>query len=121
MFPDTITLTIDGQAKALVRINQDGYSSEYYLKEADGDMRMRLRNSSYSDKARGGRKVDRHTAEVVRTIYPVAPATVATVRKTYTVFENDNGDTLVGPAKHVVGSVAFLTEANVTRLLNWES
>lgn len=121
MFSDTITLSINAVNKSLVRINQDSYSSEYLLKELDGEYRLRLRNSSYTDKARGGVKIDRHNAELIHTIYAVAPATQPVIRKVYTVFENQNGDALVDNAKRVVGLGAFLTEANVTKLLNFES
>lgn len=121
MFSDTVTITINSVAKVLVRVNQDGYSSEYRLKEATGEYRLRLRNTSYSDKNRGGITVNRHNAELVHTLYPVAPAVHNTVRKTYAVFEEDMGDTLVDNAKMVTGTLAFLTEANVTKLLNWES
>jgi hypothetical protein len=120
MFADTITITINSIAKVLVRINQDGYSSEYLLKESLSEFRLRLRNTSYTDKVRS-KKVDRHNVELVETVYPVAPATSATIRKCYTVFENDNGDSLVTTAKTVVGTLAFLTEANATKLLNYES
>lgn len=120
MFSDTITVTINSVAKNLVRINQDGYSSEYLLKETDGEFRLRLRNTSYTDKARSV-KVDRHNVELVHTVYPVPPATRPTVRKSYIVFENDNGDLLANAMYFVSGEVAFLTDANITKLLNWES
>jgi hypothetical protein len=121
MFSDTITITINSIAKALVRINQDGYSSEYLLKETDGEFRLRLRNSSYTDKNRGATKVDRHNVELVHTLYPVAPAVYPTVRKFYSIFENDNGDSTTSNVKFEAGIVAFHSEANLTKLLNWES
>lgn len=120
MFADTITVTINSVAKVLTRINQDGYSSEYFLRETDGEFRARLRNTSYTDKARSI-KVDRHNVELVHTIYPVSPATRPTIRKTYIVFEIDNGDVIATCAKETVGLEAFLTEANVLKLANWES
>lgn len=121
MFTDTLTVTINAVAKVMVRVNQDGYSSEYRLKETDGEFRLRLRNSTYVDKARGSKAVNRHNVELIHTLYPVAPAIYPTIRKTYTVFEDDAGDTLATCAKEVVGLLAFQTEANVTKLQNWES
>lgn len=121
MFADTITITINAVAKVLNRVNQDGYASEYYLREADGQFRLKLRNSTYADKTRGSMKVDRHNVELVHTIFPVAPATVPTVRKFYSVLENDQADTVVSSAKFGAGVVGFLTEANLTKMLNWES
>lgn len=121
MFADTLTITINGAAKVLTRVNQDGYSSEYRLRAAGESFSLKLRNTSFKDKSRGGVSVDRHAMELVHTVEPVAPATVATIRKTYAVIENDISDGLVSPAKHAVGALAFLTEANITKLLGWES
>jgi hypothetical protein len=121
MFSDPLAITINAVAKNLIRINQDGYSSEYLLKEADGEFRLRIRNSTYTDKTRQGLKVERHNVELVHTVYPVAPATQPTIRKVYTVFEKDMADVVATNAKTVAGLSAFLTEANATKMINFES
>jgi hypothetical protein len=121
MFADPTVITINAVAKNLIRINQDGYSSEYLLKEATGEYRLRMRNSSYTDKTRGGKKIDRHNVELVYTIYPVAPAVFPTIRKDYHVFEMDVGDDAALMAKLVAGLSAFVTEANATKMINFES
>ena len=121
MFTDTITITINAVAKILNRVNQDGYGSEYFLRETTGSYRLKLRNSSYTDKTRGGIKVDRHNIEFVQTIFAVAPATSNTIRKYYSVLENDQTDDVASDAKFAAGASAFQTEANFTKLLNWES
>lgn len=120
MFADTLTITINSVAKVVTKINQDGYSSEYLLRESTGEFRLRLRNSSYTDKSRGV-QVDRHNIELVQTVFPVAPATVSTVRKYYSILENDKTDLTVDSAKFAAGVTGFQTEANFTKLLNWES
>lgn len=120
MFTDTLTITINAIGKVLTRVNQDGYSSEYLLRETTGEYRLKLRNTSYNDKVRGV-QVDRHNIEFTYTIYPVAPATLSTVRKFYSILENDKTDLVVDSAKFGAGIVAFHTEANFTKLLNWES
>jgi hypothetical protein len=121
MFADPSVITINAVAKNLIRINQDGYSSEYLLKEATGEYRLRIRNSSYTDKSRGGKKVDRHNVELTYTIYAVAPAVYPTVRKDYHVFEMDVGDDAALMGKLVAGLSAFVTEANAAKMLNFES
>jgi hypothetical protein len=121
MFADTITFTINSVAKVLTRINQDKYSSEYYLRETLGEFRASIRHSSYVDKTRGGRKVDRHNVELRQEVYAVAPQTSSTVRKAYAVFENDSVDTIVDPVNLDLGFAGFLTNANVTKMVNWES
>lgn len=121
MFSDTLTVTINAVPKVLTRISQDGYSSEYLLKETTGEFRLRIRNTSYTDMKRGGVRVDRHNLELIHSIYPVSPATLTTVRKCYTVFECDSSDDLTPVKDTVVGTVAVLSAANVTKMLNWES
>lgn len=120
-FPDTITITINAVAKILTKVRYDDYSSEYRLRTAGVDeFRLFIRNTSYSDK-KTGRMVDRHAVELSQTIVPVAPSEISVVRKIYTVLENQQLDTIVDPAKFGAGYVGFLTEANLTKLLNFES
>lgn len=120
MFADPSVVTINAVAKNLVRINQDQYSSEYMLRSSTNEYRLSIRNTSYLDKKRGV-MIDRHNFELKETVFPVAPATLSVVRKTYVVIENQQGDTLTDPTKHAVGLLAFLTEANITKAMNFES
>nr|UJQ85622.1 MAG: hypothetical protein 2 [Leviviridae sp.] len=120
MFADPSVVTINAVAKNLVRINQDKYSSEYCLRSATDEHRLNLRNSSYTDKKRGV-TIDRHNIELIHTVFPVAPATLSTIRKTYVVIENQRGDTLVDPRNVAQGLLAFLTNANIDKLMNFES
>jgi len=120
-FPDSITITINAVAKVLTRVKDDGYSSEYRLRNANVDeFRFYIRNTSYLDK-NTKRTVDRHAVELQHTIFPVAPAEIPTVRKVYTVLENQSVDTIVDPVKFAAGFGAFLSEANLTKLVNYES
>lgn len=121
MFADTITITINSVAKVLNRIADDGYTSEYYLRGTTDEFRMKIRHSSYLAKDRGGRKVDRHNVELTQTVFPVAPATIATVRKAYIVMENDSTDGVTEPLNFDLGFVGFLNSGNTTKLINWES
>lgn len=122
MFADTISITINGAAKVLSRINQDGYSSEYRLRETTGNFTLRIRNTSFSDKTRSGVKVDRHNCELTEILYAVAPATIDTKRKCFVTFEHDTTDSVTGPVKLSFGLVNnFLTEPNLTKLVNFES
>jgi hypothetical protein len=120
-FPDTITITINSVATILNRIKDDNYGSEYWKRNANVDeMLLTIKNSSYTDKVTK-RVVDRHSVELRHTINPVAPETVPTVRKSYLVLENQAFDTVVDPVKFTAGLVAFLTEANITKLVNFEA
>lgn len=123
MFADPQTITINSVAYSLVKVNQDGYSSNYLLRSSTDQYAFRIENKTYTDKKRGV-LIDRHTIELVQTIFPVAPSTLSTIRKTYTVIENQQGDSLAGPTLMSGGLFAWLTAsnlANITKLLNFES
>lgn len=124
MFADPTTLTVNSVAKALVRIDSgDKYSSEYLLRSTVNEFRLKIRNSTYRDKARNV-LVDRHNVELTETVFPVAPAILSTIRKTYMVIENQQGDTLTDPTYNAAALFAWLTassNANITKLMNFES
>lgn len=117
----TLTVTINAVAKVLTRIRDDGYSSEYLLRGTADEFRLKIRHSSYTDKARGGKVIDRHNLELVHTVYPVSPSVVPTIRKAYVVFENEATDLVTDSVNFNNGTLAFLTSANVTDLVNWIS
>lgn len=121
MFADPINITVNGAVKALTRVNQDSYSSEYLLREATGEFSLKVRHSTVNDKSRPGVRIDRHNVEFVQTVYPVAPATVSRIRKAYMTFENERADAGTEPQKHTLGLSAFMTEPNIVKLLNLES
>lgn len=118
MFADPITITVNSVAKALVRINQDSYGSEYFLREALQEWRLKIRNTSYTNSA--GQLVDRHNFEFVNTVYATASAP-SIVRKIYSVFENFRSDTAADPLQAFNGFVGFMTSANIQKALNYES
>lgn len=122
MFASPAVITINGVAKSLERVNQDKYSSEYMLRTPTEQFQLNVRNNTYKDKS--GIMVDRHNAELVHTVFAVAPSTRNYVRKAYVVVENQQGDTLVDPLNDSVGLLSFLTAtsgANITKMLNFES
>jgi len=123
MFTDPTTVTINAVGKTLTRIRQDNYSSEYLLRTSTEEFRLFIRNSSSTQK-KTGVGLDRHNVELRHTIFPVAPATLSTVRKVYFVIENMQGDTLSDPVLEAAGLFSWATastNANLTKLMNMES
>lgn len=120
MFTDPVVLAFNAVNKSLVRINQDGYSSEYLLKNSADEYRFTIRNTSYVDKKRQV-SIDRHTVQVIHTVYPVAPAILSTVRKTYMVIENQQGDTIAETGYVARALCDYLTTARIVQLTNFES
>ncbi len=76
MLGTSLTLTLDGSggtAKVLPLINQDGYSSEYYLDDTTVTYRAKVRHSRDNVKA-GSQNFDRHTVTFSRYLKPVGGA-----------------------------------------------
>lgn len=120
MFADPATVTINAVPYDIIRVRQDGYSSEYLLRSETDELRLNIRNSSYVDKKRSV-TIDRHNVELVQVVFPVSPSTTSCVRKAYTVIENQQGDSLTAVEDLAVGLFAFLTGANIAKLLTFQS
>jgi hypothetical protein len=118
MLGDTISITVNAVAKTLKKINQDSYSSEYLLRETDGEYRMKVRHSTDKALVRG-ELMDRHNVELSRTVYGTAPD------DGYTVIV---GSTLRNPQR-IAGlevdqysdALADWVKANGVLLVGWES
>lgn len=124
MFADTITITVNSVAKVLNKINQDGYSSEYYLRSTTDQYQLFIRNSRVNDKKRPGLQMDQHNVELIHTVFPVAPATISIVRRCFATFLNQEGDTLSDPLNDALGFLTWLSAssgATIGKLQNFES
>lgn len=123
MFTDPQTVTADAPigAKALPRINQDAYSSEYLLKEATGEFRLKIRNSVNGTLRDGVMKVERHNVEFTHWLYPTPTYVNGFRRKVYIVIENEVGDDPVVVNDHAESLLLWCTEANISKLLAFES
>lgn len=81
MFAATITLTIDGDAKVLNRVNQDNFGSEYRLNGDTEGISLKIRHSTDSVDS-DGIVMLRHNVFIERVTY--ATPTVAMKKATYT-------------------------------------
>ena len=125
MLGSTLTVTLDGSggtAKTLPLINQDGYSSEYFLDEATVTWRAKVRHSKDSVKA-GTQAFDRHTVTFQRflkptTTYPLGLLTevIYTIRTSPLETQSDVIDLSEAMSFYMVkaGGIA-------AKLLGWES
>jgi hypothetical protein len=121
----SLTITLDGSggtAKVLPLINQDGYSSEYFLDETLVQYRAKVRHSNDNVKA-GTQAYARHSVTFTRFVKPVAPDTIgSTTEITFTIRNDPNG---------VSADMIDLSEAMsfymvkaggiAAKLLGWES
>lgn len=121
----TLTITLDGSggtAKVLPLINQDGYSSEYYLDEGLVTYRAKVKHSRDNVKA-GSQNFDRHTVTFSRYVKPVAPATVGSLSEIIFTIRNDPNGVLADQVDLSEAMSFYMVKAGgiATKLLGWES
>lgn len=108
----------DGNITA-VKINQDGYTSEYLAKASTYEATVRIRHSNLKPDA-SGVVYERHNVEYLQTIY-AAGAVPEFRRKVYVVFELLKNDTDVKLVDALADWLIASSNANVTSLINKES
>lgn len=116
MLPSPITITIDGTAHSLSRINQDNFTSVYLKKTATEELRLSVRHS-YEGKTGAG-QMERHNLDLTKTTWDVDGKPVIT--QVYSVLRmprNVDSDRLV---KQATGFNTLLT-AQLAALVGWES
>lgn len=124
MLGTSLTVTLDGSggtAKVLPLINQDGYSSEYFLDDGLVTYRAKVRHSRDNVKA-GSQAFDRHTVTFSRYLKPTATVPGSLSEVTYTVRNDPNGT--ASDIIDVSEAMSFyMVKAGgiAAKLLGWES
>lgn len=118
MLGDSIILTVNAIAKTLKKINQDSYSSEYLLKEASGEYRLKVRHSTEKNLVRG-ETMDRHNVELSRTVYGTAPDDGYTVIIASTLRNPQRVEAV--EVDQYSDALADFVKANGVLLVGWES
>lgn len=116
MLTSPISITIDGTAHSLSRINQDAYSAVYLKKAANLELRLTIRHS-YEGKPGPG-QMERHNVDLVRTTWDVDG--VPTVQQTYHVIRVPRGKDPGSVNDDTVGLNAWVS-TNIASLTAWES
>jgi hypothetical protein len=124
MLGTSLTCTLDGSggtAKVLPLINQDGYSSEYYLDEGLVTYRAKVRHSRDNVKA-GTQAYDRHTVTFTRFLKPTTTAVGSQSEVTFTV-RNDPSGTASDIIDVAEAMSFYMVKAGgiAAKLLGWES
>lgn len=122
MLGSTFVLGLTSGSKTLPLVNQDGYSSEYYLRESAKSYRVSVRHSNVSRTGSDGvtLKYDRHNVEATVTTF--ATSTVPEIyNKAYFIIELTPGDTYVDVMDALSDWAIASTNANLVKLLGWES
>lgn len=116
MLTSPITITIDGVAHNLSRINQDNYSAVYLKKAANLEFRLTIRHA-YEGKVGPG-QMERHNIDLVHTTWDVDG--VPTIRQTYHVIRCLRGADPDSVNDDTVGLNTWVS-ANIAALTAWES
>ncbi|UJQ85607.1 MAG: putative coat protein [Alehxovirus allofaecicola] len=125
MLGSTLTVTPDGSggvAKVLPLINQDGYSSEYYLDEATVTWRAKVRHSKDSVKA-GTQAFDRHTVTFQRYLKPTEAAPLGRLTEVIFTIRNDPNEVQADVIDLAEAMSFYTVKAGgiAAKLLGWES
>lgn len=112
---ETITLGgSGGTEKVLVKINGgEPYSSEYYLREATQDFRLKVSHS-------GAGARDRHYVELKNTVFATTESEEI-VRTASTVILGKPSDASATVTDIVEALAYFLNATNIPKLLAWQS
>lgn len=119
-FSTTITFTVNAVAKVLNRINQDKYSSEYFLRSATESYRAFIRHTTIPAKG-SVPKQDRHSVEFIHTVF-ATPTTAEIVRRIF-VAENAPSTDSVTDQQYFMKSFTTVINGDTLQndLLNWLS
>lgn len=101
------------------RINQDTYTSEYSYRGAASATVVKIRHTTVA--AKGGKPaLDRHNVEVSQRVYADVD-TPEVFRRAYIVIEQEPSDLDVKLVDALADWLIATSNANVLKLLNWES
>jgi len=117
MLGDSITITLGGSGgtdKVLNKINQDGYTSEYLLRETLQEFAVKIQHSK-----NGAR--DRHYVEVKQTIFAVDSDSVDSVYTVSNVILAGKAEPVADVVDLQEGLSLFMASANATALIGWQS
>lgn len=125
MLGSTLTVTLDGSggtAKVLPLINQDGYSSEYFLDDGTVTYRAKVRHSTDVVKA-GSQPYVRHSVTFTRFVKPIAPDTIgSTSEVTHTIRMDPRGVTAdIIDVSEAMSFYMVKAGGIAAKLLGWES
>lgn len=117
MLTSPLSVTIDGTAHLLPRINQDDYSGVFVKKATGVEYRMTVRHSDESAKL-GAVVMERHNIDLKYTTYDAEGK--PTVYQAYTVLRTPKGADPTVVEKLSVGLATWLN-ANDGAVIGWES
>jgi hypothetical protein len=119
MIGEQLTVTYNGVAKVLNRINQDNYTAEYFFRDSVEEYTVRIRHATESVRA-GQPAFERHTVDLTRKVF--ATATVPErIYQTYTVIRLMKGADPDAAELLVAALCSLESAAFVDKVVGWQS
>ncbi|UJQ85508.1 MAG: putative coat protein [Alehxovirus faecicola] len=125
MLGSSLTITLDGSggtAKVLPLINQDGYSSEYFLDDTTVTWRAKVRHSKDNVKA-GTQAFDRHVVTFQRFLKPTEAIPLGRLTEVIFTIRMDPNETAADVIDLAEAMSFYTVKAGGihAKLLGWES
>lgn len=125
MLGTALVITLDGSggtAKTLPLINQDGYSSEYFLDDSIVTYRAKVRNSRDNVKV-GTQAFDRHSVTFSRYVKPTEALPLGSLSEvTFTIRNDPNGASSdIIDVSEAMSFYMVKAGGIAAKLLGWES
>lgn len=126
MLGTSLVITLDGSGgtdKTLPLINQDGYSSEYFLDDGTVTYRAKVRHSHDTVKV-GQQPRDRHVVTFTRAVKPTEALPLGSVSEvSYTLLFDPSGGVQADAIDVSEAMSFYMVKAGgiATKLLGWES
>ena len=118
-FAKPLVIDYGAGTKSLNAVNQDGYGTEYYLKEATQEFRVKIRNTNEGLQSDGSRFV-RHNVDFTRIVY-ATPTSNRIEQQVYLVFRHKDFDDVTDAAKLGESLSKLMVLARYTDLGGWLS
>lgn len=117
-FANPLVIHVDAGTKSLPKINQDSYGSEYYLREATQEFRVRIRHTRESA-TKDGKYFERHNVEITRHVFEVAGTSPDLVYQTYFVLRNEVVGNITTSGNQALALADFATTTVFGDLIGW--
>lgn len=118
MIGDTLSITHNGVAVVLNKINQDNFGAEYLKRTSTEEFRVRIRHQLESAKA-GARPNERHNVELTRTVFDLVAGDQS--YQTYIVIRAPKGTDPVTAERVANALVGVMSTSMVTKVVGLES
>lgn len=119
MIGDTITLTHNSVSKVLSKINEANFASIYQLRTATDEFVLNVRHSTETAKP-GVTPFERHNFELKHTVY-ATPTSFEVVNVSSATIRCKRGSDPAATLLDAKATFGWLTDANVGKLIAWES